>query len=46
MNFAASRLTPIKPSASAWVSQAAKEAKARGEDINEWHIGDAASGRE
>lgn len=40
MNFAASRLTPIKPSASAWVSQAAKEAKARGEDIIDLGLGE------
>lgn len=30
MAFAASRLAQVKPSASAWVSQAAKDARARG----------------
>lgn len=33
MKYASSRLDPVKPSASAWVNQAAKEAKARGEDV-------------
>lgn len=40
MSFAASRLAQVKPSASAWVSQAAKEAKARGEDIIDLGLGE------
>lgn len=40
MSFASSRLTPVKPSASAWVSQAAKEAKARGEDVIDLGLGE------
>lgn len=40
MRFAASRLDPVKPSASAWVSQAAKEAKARGEDVIDLGLGE------
>ena len=40
MKFAASRLDPVKPSASAWVSQAAKEAKARGEDVIDLGLGE------
>ncbi|WP_425078074.1 pyridoxal phosphate-dependent aminotransferase [Ruegeria denitrificans] len=40
MSFAASRLKPAKPSASAWVSQAAKEAKARGEDVIDLGLGE------
>ena len=40
MKFASSRLDPVKPSASAWVSQAAKEAKARGEDIIDLGLGE------
>lgn len=40
MSFAASRLKPVKPSASAWVSQAAKEAKARGEDVIDLGLGE------
>lgn len=40
MKFAASRLDPVKPSASAWVSQAAKEARARGEDIIDLGLGE------
>ena len=40
MNFASSRLDPVKPSASAWVSQAAKEAKARGEDVIDLGLGE------
>ncbi|WP_298257934.1 aminotransferase class I/II-fold pyridoxal phosphate-dependent enzyme [uncultured Litoreibacter sp.] len=40
MKFAASRLEPVKPSASAWVSQAAKEAKARGEDVIDLGLGE------
>lgn len=40
MKYAASRLDPVKPSASAWISQAAKEAKARGEDIIDLGLGE------
>ena len=40
MKFAASRLAPVKPSASAWVSQAAKAAKAAGEDIIDLGLGE------
>ena len=40
MTFASSRLAPVKPSASAWVSQAAKEAKARGEDVIDLGLGE------
>ena len=40
MSFAASRLAQVKPSASAWVSQAAREAKARGEDIIDLGLGE------
>ncbi len=40
MKFAASRLDPVKPSASAWVSQAAKDAKARGEDVVDLGLGE------
>ena len=40
MQFASSRLDPVKPSASAWVSQAAKEAKARGEDVIDLGLGE------
>ena len=40
MQFASSRLDLIKPSASAWVSQAAKEAKARGEDVIDLGLGE------
>ncbi|MFK7835426.1 MAG: pyridoxal phosphate-dependent aminotransferase [Sulfitobacter sp.] len=40
MKFASSRLGPVKPSASAWVSQAAKEAKARGEDVIDLGLGE------
>ena len=40
MSFAASRLEPVKPSASAWVSQAAKEARARGEDVIDLGLGE------
>lgn len=38
--FASSRLAPVKPSASAWVSQAAKEARARGEDVIDLGLGE------
>lgn len=40
MKFAASRLDPVKPSDSAWVSQAAKEAEARGEDVIDLGLGE------
>lgn len=40
MKFASSRLDPVKPSASAWVSQVAKEAKACGEDIIDLGLGE------
>jgi len=40
MSYAASRLAPVKPSASAWVSQAAKEARARGEDVIDLGLGE------
>lgn len=40
MTYAASRLAPVKPSASAWVSQAAKEARARGEDVIDLGLGE------
>ncbi len=40
MEFASSRLAPVKPSASAWVSQAAKTAKAAGEDIIDLGLGE------
>ena len=40
MAYASSRLTPVKPSASAWVSQAAKEAKAAGADIIDLGLGE------
>lgn len=40
MAFASSRLAPVKPSASAWVSQAAKEASARGEDVIDLGLGE------
>ncbi|MBO9434903.1 pyridoxal phosphate-dependent aminotransferase [Ruegeria sp. R13_0] len=40
MSFAASRLAFVKPSASAWVSQAAKEARARGEDVIDLGLGE------
>lgn len=40
MRFTSSRLDPVKPSASAWVSQAAKAAKARGEDVIDLGLGE------
>jgi aspartate aminotransferase len=40
VKFAASRLDPVQPSASAWVSQAAKDAKARGEDVIDLGLGE------
>jgi aspartate aminotransferase len=40
MRFAASRLAAVKPSASAWVSQAAKEARGRGEDVIDLGLGE------
>ena len=40
MKYAASRLAPVKPSASAAVSQAAKQARARGEDVIDLGLGE------
>jgi aspartate aminotransferase len=40
VKLASSRLDPVKPSASAWISQAAKEAKARGEDVIDLGLGE------
>jgi aspartate aminotransferase len=40
VTYAASRLAAVKPSASAWVSQAAKEARARGEDVIDLGLGE------
>ena len=40
MSFASSRLALVKPSASAWVSQAAKAARARGEDVIDLGLGE------
>lgn len=40
MKILSSRLDPVKPSASAWVSQAAKEAKARGVDVIDLGLGE------
>jgi len=40
MNYASSRLDSVKPSASAAVSQAAKAAKARGEDVIDLGLGE------
>lgn len=40
MKFAASRLASVKPSASAWISQAAREARARGEDVIDLGLGE------
>lgn len=40
MKFASSRLDPVKPSASAWISQAAREARARGEDVIDLGLGE------
>jgi len=40
VSFAASRLGAVKPSASAWVSQAAKAARARGEDVIDLGLGE------
>ncbi|MGQ7845079.1 pyridoxal phosphate-dependent aminotransferase [Granulosicoccus sp. 3-233] len=40
MNYAASRLASVKPSASAWVSQAARDARARGEDVIDLGLGE------
>jgi aspartate aminotransferase len=39
-NPVSSRLTPIKPSASAWVSQAAKALKAQGHDVIDMGLGE------
>ena len=40
MNYVSSRLLPVKPSASAAVSQAARAARARGEDIIDLGLGE------
>ena len=40
MNYASSRLDPVKPSASAAVSQAARAARARGEDVIDLGLGE------
>jgi len=40
MHYVSSRLNPVKPSASAAVSQAAKAARARGEDIIDLGLGE------
>lgn len=40
MRFAASRLDVVQPSASAWVSQAAKEARSQGADIIDLGMGE------
>lgn len=40
MKFSASRLDSVKPSASAWVSQAAKAAKAEGKDVIDLGLGE------
>ncbi|WP_424968488.1 pyridoxal phosphate-dependent aminotransferase [Dinoroseobacter sp. S375] len=40
MSFAAARLAAVKPSASAWVSQAAREARARGQNIIDLGLGE------
>ena len=40
MNYAASRLDPVKPSASAAVSQAARAARLRGEDVIDLGLGE------
>lgn len=40
LNPVSSRLTPIKPSASAWVSQAAKTLKAQGHDVIDMGLGE------
>jgi len=38
--YVSSRLTPVKPSASAWVSQAAKALKAQGHDVIDMGLGE------
>jgi len=40
LNPVSSRLKPIKPSASAWVSQAAKVLKAEGHDVIDMGLGE------
>ncbi|MFT5572685.1 MAG: aspartate aminotransferase, partial [Cryomorphaceae bacterium] len=40
MNYVSSRLDPVKPSASAWVSQAARELKAQGHDVIDMGLGE------
>jgi len=38
--YLSSRLTPVKPSASAWVSQAARQLKAQGHDVIDMGLGE------
>lgn len=40
LNYVSSRLAPVKPSAAAWVSQAAKELKAKGHDVIDLGLGE------
>ena len=40
MRYSSTRLDPVKPSASAWVSHAAKVAKSRGEDVIDLGLGE------
>ena len=40
MNLLSSRLDPVKPSATAWVSQAARELKAQGHDVIDMGLGE------
>ncbi len=40
MQILSSRLSPVKPSASAWVSQAARELKAQGHDVIDMGLGE------
>jgi aspartate aminotransferase len=40
MKYVSSRLDPVKPSASAWVSQAARELKAQGHDVIDMGLGE------
>ena len=39
-NYLSSRLNPVKPSASAWVSQAARELRAQGQDVIDMGLGE------
>lgn len=40
LNYVSSRLAPVKPSASAWVSQAARALKAQGHDVIDMGLGE------